>query len=164
MFKRVEQVLDTTGAVAVIALGLLIVASVVGREFIGVSVPDSIIIVRDLMVAAILFPLSSATARRGNISIEVIANHFPDGLNRWIAVTAAIIGMLVVGVLIYAAWLQLEKTWIQASHYGGDFQMPKWPSRAMYMIAFIFVFLRLSQLFWVDLKAAITGQPAPEAL
>jgi TRAP-type C4-dicarboxylate transport system permease small subunit len=164
MFKRLEFLLDTAGAIAIILLCVLIVATIFTREALGFGVPDSIILVRELMVPAILFPLCAATSRRAHISIEVIANHFPDGLNRWIAVMAAAIGMVVVAALIAAGWLQLSKTWAQASHFGGDFNIPKWPSRALYMVAFVFVFLRLAQLFWVDLRAALTGQPAPETL
>lgn len=164
MFTKLEFVLDTAGAVAVAALCSLIVLSIFTREVLGFGVPDSIILVRELMVPAILFPLSAATARRAHISIEVIANFFPASVNRWIAVLAAVIGLLVVGVLCYAGWTQLAKSWAQASHEGGDFNIPKWPSRALYMLAFGFVFLRLCQIFWVDLRAALTGRPAPETL
>ena len=164
MIKRIEYVLDTLGAAAIIALCLLIVLSVVGRELVGSGVPDSIILVRELMVPAILFPLSTATARRAHISIEVIANHFPAGLNRWVAVLAAFVGLVIVGTLIAASWVQLAKTFSEASHYGGDFLIPKWPSRAAYFLAFVFVGLRLLQIFWIDLRAAIRGQDAPATL
>ena len=87
MFKRIEFVLDTLGAVAVVLLCLLITANIVTREFIQFGIPDSMILVRELMVPAILFPLSAATAKRAHVAIEFIAQHFPDGLNRWIQST-----------------------------------------------------------------------------
>jgi TRAP-type C4-dicarboxylate transport system permease small subunit len=164
MFKRIEHLLDTLGAIAILALCILIVATIFTREVFGFGLPDSIVLVRELMVPAILFPLCAATSRRSHIAIEVISNHFPDGLNRWIAVLAALIGILVVGALIAAGWMQFTKTWAQGSHYSGDFSIPKWPSRALYTLAFAFVFLRLVQQFWVDLKAAMSGQPAPDVL
>ena len=164
MFKRIEFVLDTLGAVAVVLLCLLITANIVAREVIQVGIPDSIIMVRELMVPAILFPLSAATARRAHVAIEFIANHFPDGLNRWIAVLAGLIGLLVVTVLLMAGWFEFSKTFSSNAHYGGHFQFPKWPSRALFVLAIGIFWLRLLHVTWVDFKAAVTGQPAPAEL
>jgi len=161
MLKHIEHILDTIGAVAVLALCLLICSSIVTREFLGFGVPDSIIFVRELMVLAILFPISAATSRRGHVAIDVIANHFPDSLNRWIAVVAALLGILTVSTLLWAGWLDFAKQFSRGSHYGGDLDFPKWPSRFAFVIAFAFVDIRLFQIFWVDLKAAITGTAAP---
>jgi len=160
MFKRIEFILDTLGAISVLILCLVIICIVIWREFLGAGFPDGIIMVRELMVPAILFPLSATTAKRAHVSIEVIANFFPDSLNRWIAVFAAALGLFVVVVLIYAGWLQLEKAWDNGSHLGGDFRIPKWPSRLVYVVAFSFVALRLAQIFWLDLRAALTGTPS----
>ncbi len=164
MFGRIEFVLETLGAIAIAALCLLIVSIVVSREFLGFGVPDGIIIVRELMVIAILFPLSAATSKRAHVSIEVIANHFPDALNRWIAVFAAVVGLIVVSALLFGGWTQFAKAFASGSHHGGDLFIPKWISRGAFVLAFAVVFLRLIHILWVDLRAALTGQPAPEAL
>lgn len=159
MFKRIEFFLDTLGAIAVVLLCVLIVAIIFGREFLSVAVPDGIILVRELMVPAILFPLSAATARRAHVSIEVIANHFPDALNRWIAVFAALVGITIVSALLAGGWLQFEKTWENGAHHGGDLFVPKWISRGAFVIAFFFVLLRMFHILWIDFRAAVTGRP-----
>ncbi|MEM1274355.1 MAG: TRAP transporter small permease [Pseudomonadota bacterium] len=164
MLKRLEFLLDTLGAVAVALLCLLIVATVAAREVLSVPVPDSIILVRELMVPAILFPLSAATSRRAHVAIDLFANHFPDALNRWIAAFAALVGIVIVATLVVAGWQQFINNWNNGAHHGGEFLIPKWISRAAYFIAFGFVLIRMIQLFWVDLRAAIIGQPAPAEL
>ncbi|MEM1073759.1 MAG: TRAP transporter small permease [Pseudomonadota bacterium] len=164
MLKRTEFLLDTLGAVAVAMLCLLIVISVFARELFAFAVPDSIILVRELMVPAILFPLSAATSRRAHVAIDLFANKFPDALNRWIAVFAALVGIVIVTTLVVAGWEQFIKNWGNRAHHGGDLLIPKWISRAAYFVAFGFVLIRMIQLFWVDLRAAITGQPAPAEL
>lgn len=164
MFKRIELVLDTVGAVAVVLLCLLITANIVAREVILVGIPDSIIMVRELMVPAILFPLSAATGKRAHVAIEFIANHFSDGLNRWIAVLAAVIGLILVTTLLLAGWFEFSKNFTSGAHYGGEFQLPKWPSRALFVLAIGMFWLRLVQIFWADIKAAVTGMPAPAEL
>ncbi|MEM9181117.1 MAG: TRAP transporter small permease [Pseudomonadota bacterium] len=164
MLKKTEFLLDTLGAIAVALLCLLIVVTVFAREAFALAVPDSIILVRELMVPAILFPLSAATSRRAHVAIDLFANHFPDALNRWIAAIAALIGIVIVATLVLAGWEQLVKTWGNGAHHGGDFLIPKWISRAAYFIAFGFVLVRMVQMFFVDLRSAITGQPAPAEL
>lgn len=160
MFERIEFVLETIGAIAIVVLGVLIVAIVFCREVLGFGVPDGIIIVRELMVVAILFPLSAATAKRAHVSIEVIANLFPDALNRWIAVFAALIGIILVTALLLGGWEQFAKAFESGSHHGGDLFIPKWISRGAYVLAFGFVLLRMVNIFWVDLRAAVAGRPA----
>ena len=162
--KRIEHFLDTVAAIAIVLLGLLITLNVVAREVIQTGVPDIIIMVKELMIAAILFPLAGATAARAHIAIEVIANFFPAGLNRWIAVFAALIGVLIASVLLLAGWMEFWKTFNSNAHYGGTFHWPKWPGRALFVVAIAFFQLRLLNVLWVDLRAALTGQPAPEKL
>ena len=161
---RIEHLLDTVAAIAIVLLGLLITLNVVAREVIQTGVPDIIIMVKELMIAAILFPLAGATAARAHIAIEVIANLFPAGLNRWIAVFAALIGVLIASVLLLAGWMEFWKTFNSNAHYGGTFHWPKWPGRALFVVAIAFFQLRLLNVLWVDLRAALTGQPAPEKL
>ncbi len=162
--KRIEFALDTMAALAIVALCVLITANIVAREVIQTGVPDIIIMVQELMIPAILFPLAGATALRGHIAIEVISNYFPAPLNRWIAVFAAVIGLVIATVLLMAGWMEFWKTFNSNAHYGGIFMWPKWPGRALFFVAIAFFEIRLIHVLWVDLRAAITGRPAPETL
>lgn len=164
MTRLIERWLNTAAAVAILLLCLLIVANVFGRQFLHRGIPDVIILVRELMVPAILFPLAAATSSRAHVAIDVIAQHFPAALNRWIAVLAILFGLLVATVLLWAGWEELVRTWKSGAHYSGDFQLPKWPSRLMFVLAIGLFELRLLQLLWVDLKAAVTGVPAPSQI
>lgn len=162
--KRIEHLLNSMAAIAIVALCILIVANIVSREALKSGVPDIIVMVQELMVAAILFPLASATAARAHIAIEVIANLFPDALNRWIAVLAALIGVALGVVLLLAGWAEFWKAFNSPAHYGGAFHWPKWPSRGLFVLAFAFFLIRLLHVLWVDLRAALTGRAAPERL
>jgi TRAP-type C4-dicarboxylate transport system permease small subunit len=164
MFRRLDLTLDTIAALAIIAMCLLIVTNVISRELLQIGVPDLIILVRELMVPAILFPLTRATANRAHVAIEFLAQHFPDGLNRWIAVFAALLGLLTAVMLLIAGGLEFWNTFRSGAEYPGEFAIPKWPSRAMFVLAMAFFVMRLFQIFWIDLLAAATGRPAPETL
>lgn len=163
MLRRIEFVLDALGAIAIALLCVLIVATVVFREILGVGFPDGIILVRELMVPAILFPLAAATSRRAHVAVEFLANLFPAGLNRWIAVFAALVGVLIVLALLVGGARQFATMWANGAHHGGDLLIPKWISRAAFVLAFFFVLLRLLMIFWADLGDAIRGRAAPPA-
>lgn len=162
--KRIEHVLDTVAAVAIVALCILITANILAREVIKTGVPDIIIMVQELMIPAILFPLAAATASRAHIAIDVIANFFPAGLKRWIAVFAALIGLVIGTVLLAAGWMEFWKTFNSNAHYGGTFLWPKWPGRALFVLAIAMFEIRLLHVLWVDLRAALSGLDAPETL
>ena len=61
MLVNLEKILLGLGALAVIALGVLITSNVIARALFASQVPDSVTMVRELMVAAILLPLPSVS-------------------------------------------------------------------------------------------------------
>ncbi len=164
MIRFICRALDSIAALAVVALCLLIVANVVSRQFFAQGLPDVVILVRELMVPAILFPLSSATATRAHVAIEFIAQFLPAAFNRWVAVFAGLIGLGLAVMLIIAGWEQLSAAWRTGSHYSGAFDVPKWPSRLSFVIAVGFFALNLALVLAQDVKAAVTGRPAPDTL
>jgi hypothetical protein len=62
MLDRLERIFVDVAVTATILLAVLIFADVVALNVFNASVPDTIIIVRELMVLAIIMPLAAATA------------------------------------------------------------------------------------------------------
>ena len=67
--KAIERIMLEFAVVSTLALALAITANVIGRQFFGWSVPDIVIIVRELMIPTIVFPLAAATASRAHIAV-----------------------------------------------------------------------------------------------
>ena len=65
--KALERIMLEFAVVSALALALVITANVVGRQFLGMAVPDIVIIVRELMIPTIVFPLAAATASRASV-------------------------------------------------------------------------------------------------
>lgn len=161
MNKSLGTALDTIAAVSVVLLCLLIVSNVISRQFLDSGVPDSTLLVKELMIPTILFPLASATASRAHVAIDFFAQYFPAKINFWIAVFAGFVGLLVAVVLLMAGWHELVENFSSGAEYASDFDIPKWPSRALFVLAIVFFVLRLCQVLWQDMIAAVTGIPAP---
>ena len=67
----------------------------------------------------------------------------------------------VVITLVVGGWQQFAKTLESGAHHGGDLFIPKWISRGAFVLAFFVVMLRMAQILWIDLVAAIRGRAAP---
>ncbi|MCE8520840.1 TRAP transporter small permease [Ruegeria pomeroyi] len=157
MLVRLESILLALGALAVVLLGVLIAGNVVARSVFGTSIPDSVIIVQELMVAAILLPLAATTASRTHICVEFISDKFGARVKSWLIVMGTVIGMLALIPLIYAGWRELVSNWSSGSFYFGDLALPKWPGKLIFILGFGACWLRLLELAIRDTRTILAG-------
>lgn len=153
MLGKLENILLGIGAVAVILLGLLITASVVTRSAFGVALPDTIVLVRELMVAAIILPLAATTAARNHVSVSFFSDRFSARIRGCCIIFGSIVGMLALLPLIYAAGREVIHMAASGSFYFGDLNLPKWPGRAIFVIGIAVCWLRLLALAVTDIRA-----------
>ena len=152
MFARLENVLLTLAAAAVCVMGTMITVNVALRLF-GASLPDGVVIVRELMVVAIILPLAAVTRARDHVSVEVIANLLPGSFQRRIAVLGWIVGLFAFAVLAWAGWREFLKVWGSGSFFFGDLSLPKWPGRLAFAVGIAAALLRLALV----LRDDVTG-------
>ena len=157
MLKRIEQVLWALGALAVIALGLMIAANVAARALFSSGIPDSVIIVRELMVAAIILPLGATTAARAHVAVEFVTNRMSARARSRLIVLGSLIGMFALLPLLYAGWREFSGTWSKGSFYFGDLSLPKWPGRLIFLIGIAVCWVRLAELAIRDMRTLWRG-------
>lgn len=157
MLINLEKVLLGLGALAVICLGILITTNVVARAVFSSSVPDSVTMVRELMVAAILLPLAAATAARAHVSVAFITDRFPDRARSWLIVMGSLVGLIGLSPLIYAGGREFLSVWEKGSFYYGDLNLPKWPGLLLFVVGIAATWLRLLELFIRDLRTVLAG-------
>ncbi len=142
---------------AVLLLGLLITTSVVLRVFFNSGVPDSIVIVRELMVAAIVLPLAAASTARAHIVVEFVTNRLPLRFHGWFVVFGTGFGVLAITPLIYASWNEALHTLQSGGFYFGVLNLPKWPGRVIFLVGISFCWLRLLLLVIEDVRKIRVG-------
>jgi len=157
MLSRIENWLHNLGAVAVIALGALIAGNVVLRAVFGYSIPDSVVIAKELMIAVVVLPLSAVTVARANVVVEFVANQLPSRVQAWLVVFGWLIGLLVMLVLLYAGWRELSSTWQSGGFFFGDLSLPKWPGRMLFVLGVGVCAIRLVQMLLSDGADAYRG-------
>ena len=68
------------------------------------------------------------------------------------AIFAGLLGLGLAAVLVWAGWTEFARNWASGAHYGGELNVPKWPSRALFTLAAGFFALAALQVLWEDLR------------
>ena len=162
MLRRIEMLLLDLAVFAVAALGLLITASVVLRVTVNSGVPDTIVMVRELMVAAIVLPLAVTTAQRAHIVVEFLSNRLPRRGQEALIVFGSVFGLLALAPLIWAGWREATHALTSGGFFFGDLQLPKWPGRILFLLGISMCWLRLLGMVVTDLRDLRAGRPLAE--
>ena len=157
MLHRIERLLLDLAAIAVAGLCLLITLSVILRATVNSGIPDTIVMVADLMVAAIVLPLAAATTARAHIVVEFVSKLLAPRTQDWLIVAGTIVGLLALMPLIYAGWNELSKTFERGSFYFGELGLPKWPGRAIFLVGMVFCWIRLFLMAVGDIRTIRSG-------
>ena len=139
MLRRIERLLVDLSVVSVLGLGALITLTVILRAVFNSGVPDAIVMVRELMVAAVILPLAATTASRAHIVVEFVSNRMPRRIR------------------------EVTHTIASGGYFFGDLQLPKWPGRVIFLAGISFCWLRLALMVWGDIAAIRQGKPLPES-
>ncbi|MGH1460192.1 MAG: TRAP transporter small permease [Paracoccaceae bacterium] len=157
MLRRIERLLLDLAVFAVIGLGVLITASVLLRITVNSGIPDTIVIVRELMVVAIVLPLAVATLERAHIVVEFLSNKMPTRVQDWLIVGGSIFGLFALSPLIFAGWRETVHTIESGAFFFGQLNLPKWPGRLIFLIGISFCWLRLLLMVIGDIRTIRSG-------
>lgn len=157
MLVPLERILLALGALAVILLGVLITSNVIARAVFNTFIPDSVIMVRELMVAAILLPLAAATAQRAHVSVAFLSDRFSARVRSWLIVAGSFFGMVALAPLFYKGCLELMKVIERGSFFSGDLDLPKWPGYLFFVLGLGAAWLRLAEIFVRDIRTISAG-------
>ncbi|MFD1695562.1 TRAP transporter small permease [Roseibium aestuarii] len=162
MLRRLERLLLDLSVCAIAGLCLLITVSVLLRALFNSGIPDTVIMVRELMVASILLPLAAATTARSHIGVEFLAKMMPLRVQAGLVIFGSFVGLFALCPLIYAGWRELAHTYSSGSFFFGQFSLPKWPGRLIFLIGLCACWLRLLSFVISDLRLLVSGEDIRE--
>lgn len=155
MLNKLERIFIDIATIAIILLAVMIFADVVALNLFNTSVPDTVIIVRELMVLAIIMPLAAATTARAHIAVEFVTNFLPQRLVNGFIVFGSIFGALALMPLIYSGGKDLLHQLNTGSAFYGDLNLPQWPGRLAFVIGLSLFWLRLVAMAASDLMTML---------
>jgi TRAP-type C4-dicarboxylate transport system permease small subunit len=167
VLKKVEGALVALSAICILGICAMITVAITTRAVFGWSVPDSVIIVRELMITCVILPLAYVTAERAHIMVEVFTNHMPDRIQPWLDFLSSVIGFLVLLPICYGGYLELMGVIEDEAYFFGDLELPEWPGRLAFFVGYVTFVLRLATLVVSDGLTAFRklgdSAPAPSA-
>ena len=162
MLRRIERLLVNLSVFAILGLGFLITLTVVLRALFNSGVPDTTVLVAELMVAAVILPLAAVTAQRAHIAVEFLTNRMPPVVSDGLLIFGSIVGLLAFAPLIWAGGREALHTYEVGSYFFGDLELPKWPGRLIFLIGISFCWLRLLIMVVQDIRTLRSGQHLTE--
>lgn len=141
--KAIERVMLEFAVVSTLALALAITANVLGRQFFGLAVPDIVIIVRELMIPTIVFPLAAATANRAHIAVTFVTDRMSPRIRGRLIIFGWFVALLAMLPLLYASWRNLSGSWASGEFYDGLLGIPRWPMKLAFLLGLLMMTIRL---------------------
>lgn len=158
MLRWTERLLLDLSAAAIAALGVLISLSVLLRATLNTSIPDTVVMVTELMVAAIVLPLAATVAARANIVVEVLSQHFPRRVQDLLVIFGGMVGLFALMPLIWAGWKEAMSAIQGGAFFFGQLSLPKWPGRVIFLFGVSVCWLRLAIQVAQDIRTVSAGQ------
>lgn len=148
-----ERVFLALAMIGILALCLTVTITVLSRTFYRSIIPDDVLLVREIMVATILFPLAAVSANRAHIAVTIFTNWVSDRGKVRLSVFAQIIGIVFSASLLFAGYRLFSSAWSAGEYYDGDIYIPMWIGYATFVFALAIFLARLLVHLFQDLQS-----------
>lgn len=135
----ITQGLNVIGSLLILALVILVGVDVTGRNLFNnpiSGVPELV----TLSIVAIVFLQIPQALKTGRMTrteaFDAFLTKLSPGLAKFVASLFDLLGIAVVGIIIWATWPILVRSWVRSDFIGavGDFTAPTWPVKATIVI------------------------------
>lgn len=128
--------MSAVGTAAIGALMLLIVADVIGRNFLDVPITGVSEIAARAVVAIVFLQVPAAILQRRLTRADFLARRIARVSTTTVALMEAVFciaGAIVFALILWASWPELPESWASAEFFGvqGVWTIPTWPFRAI---------------------------------
>jgi len=150
----VTRVMHAIAGVALVVMMLVVVGDVVLRAVFNTPVKGAYDMVSISLLVVTMFGIAPVVANRGEILIDIIDAMLPRAGLRFLAVVAALIGLVLFA---FFGWAMIQPA-VDAWRWGErslELGIPKWP---LWVVAF----MGLVGIFWaylLQLRAALRDEP-----
>lgn len=149
-----ERLLLGLAIVALAVVCFVVTYTVVARALNWPLIPDDVQIVRQLMVAVIIFPMAAVTATRMHIVVTIFSNWMSPKTKTGLVAFGDLVGLLFVSVLLLGAVRLFLDSYASGEYYDGDVDIPYWIGHLAFAIAMAALWLRMAVMAWIDFLAA----------
>lgn len=165
----IEQAFGVVSGLAVLALMLLAVVSVGGRNLFNAPLPGYVDWIQMAMPLIAFLGISYAQRDGGHIRMDILIGQL-KGRGLWIAEFITTLATLtLIGLLIWGSWAHFDRSFDWAAPNWSrdstiDIGLPLWPAKLLVPVAFSVMAVRLLLQLWGYTLAAISGSDRPIAV
>lgn len=149
-----ERLLLALGIVALAVVCVIVTYTVIARAVGAPLIPDDVQIVRQIMVAVIIFPMAAVSAVRMHIVVTIFSNWMSTRTKVYLIAVGDVVGLLLVSILLAGAIRLFLDLFASGEYYDGDIRIQYWMAHLAYAVAMAALWLRMAALAWVDFSAA----------
>lgn len=140
---------------ALIIMALLVGLNVFSRLLSFEIVPDTVLLIRELMVCVIVLPLAFLAAQREHISVTIFTEKVGARGKLALSLLSSLAGLIFSIFVLSAGWRLFAESLSSSEYYYGTLHIPQWPGHLLFFIGFLLLALRLFALFLGDIKALL---------
>lgn len=166
LFGVAANALAAVGTIWIFLLMFLIVADVIGRNFLSSPITGVAEIAARSVVAIVFLQLSAAVLAGRMTRADFLVNFLQKvapGLTRALDVLFALVGAAIFGAIAYASWPELASAWRTNEYFGvqGIFTIPTLPFRAIIVIGSVAAITSYIILAWHTAMSAGEAERKP---
>src|SRR5690625_5072434 len=121
-----ERVLVSLAVLGLYLMALIITVNAVSRWLGYTLIPDDILLIEELMVPVLLFPIGVVTALREHITVEVFTQKLSEHSKLSLALLGHVVGIVFGAIISYAAIRGFVRSWATQDYYQGVLHIPMW--------------------------------------
>ncbi|USG63115.1 TRAP transporter small permease [Sneathiella marina] len=145
--------------VILIFIMLFITVSVCGRYFLGVSIPDDIIIMQALLVVMVFLPFAYVQRKGEHLSVSILTDHLPAKGQYICQLIGLFVGISFMAIVMVASFGDAYTAYVDEAIFEGPLEIKEWPSRGS---VFVGTGLLLIKLVLDFITAILHGPMADE--
>ena len=163
LFRYIPMVFGALGTVWILALMFLIVADVVGRNFLNMPITGVAEFAGRSVVAIVYLQLAwavvSGRLTRAGFVLNLLAKRLPR-VRCALEIFFLLVGATLFALLITASWGSFVDAWVSGQYFGvrGQFTMPTWPFRGLVVLGSALALLSFLALIPVNVRRLIEGR------
>lgn len=144
-----------------LAMGLIIVSSILGKTLFIRPIPDDLLMVGLLNVAVITLPLAFVERQRGHISVTVTTDWLGTRAKGALRAFGALAMAIFFGGIGLMVARRMPGEIERGAYYDGTLQIPTWPMKAIFGAAILLFVARLLVSIAEGVRTAVTGEDEP---
>lgn len=148
-----ERAFLVLAMIGICALCFTVTVTVISRIVYQSIIPDEVLIVREVMVITILFPLATVSANRAHISVTIFTDWLSKKGRQYLSVVAHFVGIIFSSCLLLAGFRLFSGAWESGEYYDGDIYIPMWIGYATFLLAIGILLLRLIVNLFFDFRS-----------